>query len=263
MQRFSSRLLIGLVAAPLMLVSSAAWAGLGACGNFEAVASGSCDFEVSGGCEAQCVPLNFVAACDGQCNASATADCTGGCEASCEADCDANPGSFECEGECSSTCQASCSGSCDGSSSCQAQCSASCDNRCAVQCKATPPSATCKAKCQASCDASCKVQANVDCSVDCSASLEGGCKVDCSEPEGALFCNGQYVDVGDNVDSCLDALQNIGFGYSVSCTGTECSASIGCAAAPAGSMDTRTGVGALTGLMVGLGMLVSRRRRRA
>ena len=269
MRRSISRLLIGLFAAPLTLVSSAAMAApnAAACDNIELAANGNCAYEVSGGCEADCTPINFVAACDGQCTANASIECTGGCTASCETECNVNPGSFDCEGSCTASCEASCDTSCSDSS-CNAQCVASCGHRCDIKCTATPPSADCTAKCQASCDASCTVQANVDCSVDCTVDLEGGCKVKCSEPEGALFCDGQYVNVVGNAQDCLDYLATVGLSVDIGghCDGRGCevSAGVGCSAAPyMGAINERSGVGAIAGLMLGLGMIVSRRRRQA
>jgi hypothetical protein len=247
-----------------MLASSAALAD--PCGGFEALASGKCEYEVSGGCTADCTPLNFVAACDGQCTAGASVDCTGTCGASCETECMVDPGKFDCEGTCSSSCRSSCDGSCSDSG-CIAQCQASCDNRCAIKCEAVSPSADCTAKCSARCDASCTVQANVDCSVKCSADIEGGCKTQCSEPQGALFCGGQYVHASD-LDACVAYLATQGFDVSVDthcdAGGCEVSAGVGCSATPyVGALGERWGVGAIAGLMMGLGMFVSRRRRRA
>ena len=269
--RSISRLVVGLIAAPMMLVSSAAMAApsAAACDNIELAANGSCEYEVSGGCTADCTAPNFVAACDGKCTASAEIGCTGGCQASCEADCAVDPGKFECEGSCEASCKASCDGSCSDSS-CIAQCEASCGHRCNIRCAATPPSADCKAKCSASCDASCTVQANVDCSVDCSVMLEGGCKARCEEPQGALFCDGQYVDIVGNTQDCIDYLTSRGHnvGASADCSvtvgGSDCNVSVGCSAVPyLGSASDKAGVGAIAGLMLGLGMVVSRRRRRA
>jgi len=36
--------------------------------------------------------------------------------------------------------------------------------------------------------------------------MEGGCKIACESPDGALFCNGQYIDHGGNAKKCIDAL---------------------------------------------------------
>lgn len=274
MRRSTSPLLIGLIAAPLMLVSSAALAGTAAdCGNVELLATGTCEAEFSGGCAADCTPLNFVAACDGQCTAKADVTCTGTCGASCETECNVNPGSFDCEASCSSSCKASCDGACSDSG-CIAQCEASCDNRCSIRCEAVPPSATCQAKCEARCDASCTVEANVDCGFKCSVDLEGGCKVQCEEPKGALFCTDpsgrkQYVS-SSNFDGCVDYLTTQGLTVNVEAEATcnaggcEVSAGVGCSAVPyVGAAGERWGVGAIAGLMMGLGMIVSRRRRRA
>jgi MYXO-CTERM domain-containing protein len=65
--------------------------------------------------------------------------------------------------------------------------------------------------------------------VKCQADLEGGCKVQCSDPKGAIFCDGQYVDSGGNLEKCADALNailNLKFEASASaeCSGNECSA---------------------------------------
>lgn len=268
MRRSITRLLFGLSAAPLLLLgSSAALASPGAeaCNNIELLSTGQCEFELSGGCQADCTPLNFVAACDGQCTVAAAVDCTGGCQASCEADCNVSPPAFDCETNCTGTCGASCMASCSDSA-CQAECHASCDRRCSIDCAATPPTADCTARCSASCGASCKVQANVDCNVTCSADLEGGCKVQCEDPKGALFCDGQYVNVTGSFDDCVAYLESKGLGFTATggCVGSSCSGSVavGCSAAPAvGAVDTRAGVGAIAGLMLGLGLFVSRRRR--
>jgi hypothetical protein len=267
MQRFSSHLLIALLAAPLALVSSTAFAaGSDACGNIALVANGNCKVEVSGGCTGDCQPIAFVAACDGQCTLSADASCTGGCEASCETKCNVDPPSFDCSGECTASCEASCSDSCTGTTGdCVAQCKGSCSNRCNIECTATPGSADCSTKCKASCGASCTVQANVNCSLECSAKLEGGCKVDCEAPEGALFCDGQYVDV-TNIDECIAYLETQGFNVSAnaSCNANGCEASVGCAASPyIGPANDRLAIGSVAGLMVGLGLVASRRRRRS
>src|SRR5262249_44816758 len=109
MRRSISHIFLGVLAAPLMLLSSKAFAAGEACNNFQAVAEGRCKVEVEGGCEADCTPLNFTAACDGQCSASASVDCTGGCEVDCEASCDVNPGGFDCEGSCTAGCETDCS----------------------------------------------------------------------------------------------------------------------------------------------------------
>lgn len=206
------------------LVSPVAHAGLDACGDIYVEAEATCVVEVEGGCEAQCEPVRMEAACAaelevncaGQCNASASIDCQTDCSASCMGECDVDPGSFSCEGECSAGCTADCDAQCStGDSECRASCEATCSAGCDARCEGTPPSATCEAKCEASCEGSCEAQANIDCQVDCQAEgfatckadLQGGCEVQCERPEGALFCDGQYIDHGDNLQQCISAIE--------------------------------------------------------
>jgi len=211
--------------APLAYAATA-HAGLAACGDIHVEAEAQC--EVKGGiqCEAECTPVSFQAQCaaelsvdcDGECNLSASVECSGSCNADCMAECEANPGNYECEGSCFADCSGSCEGNCSAGSEgaqCRASCEATCDGECGVQCEGTPPSATCEAKCEASCEGSCRGEANASCQIDCQASgfaecearLEGGCKIDCDAEQGALFCDGQYVDHGGNLEECVAALK--------------------------------------------------------
>lgn len=261
-----------------------AHAGIAACGNIDVRANASCKLETSGGCTAQCTPVRFEASCSakleascrGKCNASATAECQADCKGSCSGSCEANPGSLDCSANCKGSCEADCSGKCSSSgnkSECEASCKATCSGSCDAQCSGTPPSASCDAKCEASCKGSCQAEVNVDCQVDCQAEgyasckadLEGGCKARCSAPEGALFCDGQYVDVGNNLQNCIDSLRalfNIEVEGSAECNGNTCSAegsaSASCDAAPAGTSNT-TPIWLLSALGA-VGLVAARRR---
>jgi len=93
------------------------------------------------------------------------------------------------------------------------------------------------------------------------------CQASCTSLEGGLFCDGQYIDLDKAGSDCVAWLEAQGFSASGSCTatlgGSACSASVGCSAAPSlGAASDRWGVAALTGLMMGLGLFVSRRKRR-
>ena len=90
------------------------------------------------------------------------------------------------------------------------------------------------------------------------------------DPEGALFCGGQWVDVGADADACINYLETLGLDvtFSGSCEtdlngSSSCSATIGCSAAPALTSDDHLGAIGIAGVMVGLGLAASRRRRRA
>jgi hypothetical protein len=259
-------LCLGLTAASFLAVSSYAYdahAGLAACGDIHVEASARCEVLVEGGCVAHCEPVSFEAACaaelhancDGECNASASVDCRTSCEADCSGRCEVDPGSFDCRAECNADCQGSCSASCSSNDSecraaCEATCSASCDGRC----EATPPSAECNAKCEASCEGSCEAEANVDCQVECQADgfamceadLQGGCEAQCQKPEGALFCDDQYIDHGGNLEECINSLQaelNIeveGYAEAECANGTceaEAGGAISCSVVPGGGDD--------------------------
>jgi MYXO-CTERM domain-containing protein len=112
-----------------------------------------------------------------------------------------------------------------------------------------------------SCDLSC--QSNLFAS--CTSTVTGGCTAQCSQPMGALFCNGQYVNVGNNVQSCINQLQsalniNVTVMGNAMCSGNQCSASA------SASCDVGNQQAPLPGgiVLLGLGALgasVIRRRR--
>jgi MYXO-CTERM domain-containing protein len=288
MQRIVTSFLPALALFAPLAWSGQASAGIGACGDIHVEASAEC--EVKGGieCEAECTPIALEAQCaaelsvdcGGSCNIAAEVDCSADCSATCMGECEVDPGQFDCRGSCVADCSGGCDAHCEsenGSSECLASCEATCEGSCSARCDVIAPSADCSGKCEASCSGHCEAEANIDCQVqcqaegyvDCKASLEGGCKVDCDAEQGALFCDGQYVDHGGNLKECVDSLRavlNIQVsGYAEGeCSGNMCSGeaggSISCAVAPAESDYGRTGalMGAF-GLM--LAGFIARRRR--
>lgn len=268
--------------------------GLAACGDIEVSAQAKCEAVVTGGCDAKCTPLSAEAKCTAElevkgctkatCNVEIDASCTGSCNTSCEADCTAKGGSITCQGNCEGTCQADCDGTCnakggDGKAQadCKASCKSSCSGRCEGSCKSTPPSADCKAKCEGSCSGSCQAKANASCEIDCRAELaaecttriSGGCKVKCEQPEGAVVCDGQYIDQGNNAQDCINALKaQLNFQATASgdakCANGKCEAE-GEAAASCGTIAGSRAVGgefALGAGLLGLAFGLSRSLRR-
>lgn len=263
-----------------------AHAGLEACNNIDVSASAQCTVVTQGGCTTQCEPVRMQLACagkleaqcNGQCNAQADVSCSGSCKADCVGQCQANPGQLDCRASCVGRCEADCSGHCSSSSNqaeCAASCKATCGGHCDAKCSGTPPSASCDAKCDASCNGSCEGKANIDCQVQCQsksyaaceADLSGGCKTRCTRPDGALFCDGQYVDAGDNLQKCIDALNailnvKVQASGSAQCANNECTAegnaTASCVASPSGApIDPRV-------LACGVGtMVVAWYRRRS
>lgn len=263
--------------------------GLSSCGDIQVQAEAQC--EVTGGvtCEAMCTPISVRAACsaklalecDGQCTAQASVACNTDCRAQCTGSCEVDPGKFECQGSCEASCMGDCSASCAASGNkaqCEASCSASCGATCQGSCEVEPPTASCDARCEASCSGSCEAKANIDCQIDCQSELyaecevdlQGGCKVDCEAEEGALFCDGKYVDHGDNLAQCVAALEafidaNVE-GYasgSAACEGGTCQAEgeagVSCAASP--SQRGSAGAGWMALCMSGFGLLIRRKSR--
>jgi hypothetical protein len=277
--------------AAFILAPSARAAAIPACGNLDFSANANCELVTSGGCTAQCEPINFTAqcsaelyvSCDGQCNASADVNCTASCEASCEGKCTVDPGKFDCSASCQADCSASCDAQCNASADaarCKASCKSTCSGTCDARCQATPPSADCKAKCQGSCSGSCEAKANLSCQVNCQSkgyascetSLTGGCQTQCSKPDGALFCDGQYVDVGDQLDKCVEQLKSAlnievkGYAYGdANCSNGTCTANgeagVSCMARP-GMVSGGAAFGVF-GVVTALGFAASRRRRKA
>ena len=223
---------LSVVLGSLVLLSGATLAraeGIDSCRNIHLEAQAQCELVPPGiDCETECTPLTVEAACaarlevdcSGQCRANASVMCTASCQAECGAQCEVDPGKFECAGACRADCGASCGGHCEASAdkaACEASCQASCDASCRCSCDIDAPSVDCNAKCEASCSGSCDAEANLDCRNHCQADgfaqcrvdVEGGCRTACQTQRGALFCDGQYVDHGDNFDECVAAIRAI------------------------------------------------------
>ncbi len=270
--------------APLAIAQTA-HAGIAACGNIHVEAQAECEVQGGIACEAQCEPFRFEA----QCAADLTLECRGGCEGelsvdvecsgSCQADCmstcSIDPPSFDCRGACFADCQGRAEARCStGDDECFAAAEGSCEAECSAVCDYEPGVADCAASCEASCDASCEAsgQAYFDCQVDCQrpkfegcyAELEGGCEVACQSEQGALFCDGNYVDHDGNLQECVSSLRgllDVMVSGSASCEGNSCMAegeiSCSCTASDARS-DMQGGAAFLLGGLFLFGL--SRRR---
>lgn len=264
------------------------------CGLIEINADTKCEMRVEGGCTTSCTPINFTAECSAQlyvdcnggCNATIDAQCTATCGATCSAECMVDPAKFDCAASCKADCSGSCDARCAGAADtnrCRSSCQSTCDGECNARCEVTPPSADCQAKCDASCSGSCDADVNMQCQidcqnksfVDCETKLEGGCKTACSKPDGALFCDGQYVEVGDKLDACVAALEEAfqikvtGYAYGdAQCSGNSCTAEAGagcsCAQVAAGGAHESTGTAlGLLGAFAAFGLAAGRRKKQS
>jgi MYXO-CTERM domain-containing protein len=263
--------------------------GLDSCGNINVEAEAQCEVVAPGvQCEAQCTPVSveaacsarLVADCDGECNVTPPQGCSVDCSADCNAECTVNPGMFDCAARCDASCSGKCEGECSASANkadCMGACEGTCSAKCEGGCDVVPPEANCEGKCEASCDASCEVEAELDCHVECQTDayaqckvdVQGGCMGECQTMEGALFCDGEYVDHGDNLAECVEAIELIitaevdGYAEgSSSCDGASCKAEgkagVSCAATP-GEKSAGAGFAGLLGATM---LLASRRRNR-
>lgn len=295
MNRWIAPVTAGLLGtAALMLVPSVAHAGKGfaACGDIHVEAEAECTIEAEGGCTAKCTPISCSAAlyaeCEGECTGSASAECKGSCDIEgCKAECEG--GEFDCsahcQGECDVNCSADCEGQCEASNDaaecqgrCEASCEATCQGDCDAKCDVELPD--CDAECKASCEGQCTAKSNLKCQVDCQAEgyvdCEGGCKAKCERPEGAMFCDGEFVDDGGHLKECYDALKGWveshievkgSSQFDSGCENGVCTAEgeaqgevkASCAVTPG---RPASGAGLLVGLFLGAGALLGRRRSR-
>lgn len=272
----------------LTLATSAFAKDLSSCGDFffdATDASVSCEVEVSGGCTAKCEPVAFQVecaaelqvGCQGGCNVQADVECTTACQGSCVTECEA--GNFDCNASCEGNCSADCSTTCAGSADsakCNASCNANCQASCSANCDASAPD--CQTQCQGCCTGECEAEINAQCQIDCQAEgyvqceadLQGGCEAQCEQPEGALFCNGEWVDASD-FDQCVADIQAT-FDIEVTgyangeCSGNSCTGEAGCssscATAPASPDFTFAVVAAgAVGLAAAVGRRVTRKKK--
>jgi MYXO-CTERM domain-containing protein len=107
----------------------------------------------------------------------------------------------------------------------------------------------------------------------CKGDYVDTCTTQCSQSGGALFCDGSYIDVGDNLNDCVTAVNGIvttkvtvslSVVATASCTDGTCKASetttTSCAASSA--PVPRTPFAAFGGLLAILGLGARRRSRR-
>lgn len=264
----------GALAAVSLFSLDARAGGLDACGDIFVEAGANCEILFEGGCAVQCEPPAFTAVCaaegaitcGGQCNLDADVECTGSCQASCEAECEVDPATFDCRASCEGSCSGDCSARCDASSN-RAECEASCQSTCSAECDASctldPGEADCVAQCQGCCTGECRADINLDCQIgcqsdlyiDCKASFQGGCEAQCEQPEGAIFCDGQFIEVS-SVANCVAALQDLlDIEFEAEASGSA-SATLNCSV----SDEPMRGAGALIGF--GLLCLAGIARRR-
>ncbi len=245
------------------------------CGNFTFanLVNGDCTIEVSGGCSAQCQPINFEVGCTGGCTATATTSCTGDCTTQCVAQCINNPGQLHCFEGCHAECDGKVTNQCmmmSGSSDCVSQAKAQCDIHCKSTCNVDLDT-SCNEHCTKCCNGGCTTQANFACDYKCFADLKGGCDIQCSDPKGAIFCKGQYVHASD-IDACITYMATQGLKLEASagvtcgihgCDGFAKAAAGLCSASGVDPVGTGLGGAGIAALGLAIVSAPLRRRTRA
>ncbi|MDB4989965.1 MAG: uncharacterized protein JWN04_5143 [Myxococcaceae bacterium] len=210
----------------LSLGAATARAELTECGGIYLSSDSKCEYRKQQECTTTCMPetvqtscvAKVYKGCETSCNVSSSSTCTSGCSASCTTDCQtqaATPTPKDCMGLCVSGCQDDCKqggehGAC---------CSHNCSERCEHECKGMPAPvaqpAQCGTTCTNACAGSCTAQANTDCQIACQDQMYTECQTEeiqvcqttCMDGDGAIFCDGQYVDADDRT-SCAKQLKS-------------------------------------------------------
>jgi MYXO-CTERM domain-containing protein len=231
--------------------------------------SGSCSYETDFGCSAQCEPgsincsVQFADSCSADCTAEATTSCT----TACETECTENPGSFSCSEYCGGQCESECSSNGGYGASSETDCVTDCQGECSYQCNLSPPTSTCSTECGTSCKATENVECGVKCQVKDSASCSitpASCMAACTGTGGVIVCNGQVVYIASSVTDAaswyVDHLDSqFSLNVKASCTGDQCSASLGVGGCDVTSGSTPSGAGLF---FVGVGLVLVAARRR-
>jgi MYXO-CTERM domain-containing protein len=271
----------GTALAALTLHTTTASAGIPECGGIRLEDAGNCEIRGEIECEAGCDDLGVYkkacatklhTVCREDCTLLAEPVCEDECTTACASDCDRGINItciHNCFGECVGGCDAQCEGAAD-MAQCRASCEATCDGECDIQCEPVVD-ASCYQHCVECCHGSCGARANMDCQTtcqdkefeDCEYELRVDCDASCSG-SGALFCDGEYVLSGDELNDCIQALIARGIGALEFAGEVEGKVGLGSESASAGCQ-----LGAPGGVPVGaawwpfaLGTAVFWRRRR-
>jgi hypothetical protein len=259
------------------------------CGGVYLSADSHCEFKPIQECETTCstTSVEQVCAqktyetCSQSCTVSDVTSCKKTHTESCSKECESisTKSSHDvCVSECSDSCTASAvSGNHFGGD--HGKCQKSCQHDCNVQCESSSTSdqsTDCETKCLSVIENQCKEEVNRDCVLscqtdnyeDCQTETVNTCNTTCRDKGGALFCDGQYIGAS-NLQACADQLASE-FSFDIDVTAhavatvTDNSdgskSEVKCSFAP----PTRgQGGAAAVGALAALGLVLSRRRRRA
>lgn len=276
-----------------LLASGAASARLEACGGVFLSGDAHCEFVRDQDCETRCEVTSVETACvaslqsscDSMCQASAQTQCSQTCEPSCTEECskvDKPSSQGLCRSECADDCQAKCEGS-DNHGRCMACCQQNCNVRCDDHCRSDDTAEVCETKCSPVCTDRCVAEANSSCQIDCQTrefescqtTTVETCQKDCHDTGGAIFCDGQFLNVTNlkdcaaelasqlsiKVDVNLDVDVDVHDDSSVSVTRDGKKHTAKCSVSAPGTPTSESELGAVIALGA-FGAIVRRSRRR-
>jgi hypothetical protein len=280
-------------ACAMVFLASLGWAGpaqaaeqVEPCGGLMIDAIESCEV-VDDRCWEWCTPQRSMLACVAEhaqtcareCEAEASPQCVASCQQSCELRCDDTivPGDVgrSCEDGCRTDCSADCKANCADSEFpelCELACPYQCAGHCEDACDEDVGQAGCESSCESACVGSCTATASRSCELECQAEVELECTERAAEAchdrclgGGALFCDTHYVEISDEAQVCVDALEVAG----VELTGPvekldahhvrEAATASGCSVHERASLGLSMAVFALFGFGFGTSLLRVRR----
>ena len=272
---------------------------LEACGGvyMEVSAAASCEVLPTETCTTRCEPVageivcaaRLTTQCEQSCTATAEVECVSTCTETCTPVCTEQESQGQppnCMGLCMSDCQQDCNAACadaPNQGECRSSCAHCCSSDCHAQCNAAPEP-VCEPVCETACTGSCEGRANIDCQVSCQSGLYASCKTqvveeckqECTVTGAAIFCSGQFLATGGDLQGCADEIEaefgvTLDVSVSVQCEGGSCTAeadaagegnaSLDCSAASDASGRGPWGMALVA--MAGLGIAARRRTRRA
>ena len=224
-REFAVRSLMVVGSVVLSLGATTARAELTECGGIYLRSDSKCEYRKQQECMTTCMPetvqtscvAKVYKGCETSCTVSASTSCTTGCSASCTTDCQtqaATPAPKNCMGLCVSRCQDDCKQGGAHGACCGHNCSARCEQECKNMPEPVAQPAQCGTTCTNACSGSCTAQANTECQITCQDQMYTECQTEevqvcqttCMDGDGAIFCDGQYVDAEDR-PSCASQLK--------------------------------------------------------
>ena len=273
----------------VLLVPNLAQAkALDQCGGVYLSVDSHCEFKPTQECETTCTTSSTEQVCAQKTYETCASSCTVTDTTSCKKT-HAESCSKQCETISTKSsrevCVSDCSDSCTSSAVSNnhfggdhGKCQKNCDHDCNVRCDSSSSSdqtTDCETKCLSVVESECIEEVNRDCVLSCQtdnyetcqSETVNTCNTTCKDKGGALFCDGQYIGAG-NLQSCADQLASeFSFNINVAAkavadTASDCADSVSkkCSFSPPAPHGG--GVAAL-GALAALGVVLSRRRRRA